>query len=199
MMATILVQIPLAMLSVLQIPEPARDCRLEVLTPQGVEERTLREFDANVRDYIDRRRLARETSWPTMFDAEEGAFGEQLRAAIVATRPQARQGEFFTPAVAEALKDRLVRALLRGTGGVPQRLYEPVPGEAAPEVNKEFPLVLGAVEWPVLFLHLPELPRELGYALWGRDLVLLDVPAALVLDVLPEALPDGAYPGVVYP
>jgi hypothetical protein len=41
-------------------------------------------------------------------------------------------------------------------------------------------------------------PRELGYALWGRALVLVDVDANLVLDVLSDALPEGARPGVMY-
>jgi hypothetical protein len=68
----------------------------------------------------------------------------------------------------------------------------------AESLNSELPYISGSVAWPGLFLELPELPSELGYALWGRDLVLLDVTARLVLDVLPDALPEGAHPGVLY-
>jgi hypothetical protein len=45
---------------------------------------------------------------------------------------------------------------------------------------------------------LPALPPELDYAIWGRDLVLIDIAANLVLDVLRDALPEGAYLGVEY-
>ena len=45
---------------------------------------------------------------------------------------------------------------------------------------------------------LPALPPELDYAVRGRDLVLVDVEANLVIDVLPDALPEGASPGGVY-
>lgn len=200
MIATILVQIPLTVLSVLQIEDPARDCWLEVLTPEAIEERTLRGFDSNVRAYAALHdQLARQLASAATFDGEGSAFGDELRGAMNAARPHAQQGDFFTPALGEIVRARITRALLRGAGGTTQRLYEPVAGEAAPEVNGLFPLVHGTVEWPTLFLHLPKLPGELGYALWGRDLVLIDVPASLVLDVLPEALPDGAHPGVTYP
>lgn len=200
MMVTVLVQIPLAMLPVLQIPDATRDCLLEVLTPEAIEERTLHGFDANVRAYAAlHRELARNVASAATFEGEGSGFGDELRGAMIAARPQAQQGDFFTSTVAEVIRDRISRALLRGVGGTTLRLYEPLAGEAAPEVNGQFPLVRGVVEWPTLFVHLPKLPGELGYALWGRDLVLIDVPASLVLDVLPEALPDGAHPGVVYP
>ena len=201
MIATILVHIPLAVLSILQIEDPARECWLEVLTPEAIEERTLREFDSNVRAYAALRdQLARQLASAAIFDSDEAsAFGDELRHAMIAARPHAQQGDFFTSALAEIVRERINRVLLRGAGGMTRRLYEPVAGEAAPDVNGLFPLVHGTVEWPILFLHLPKLPGELGYALWGRDLVLIDVPASLVLDVLPEALPDGAHPGVTYP
>ena len=200
MFATILVQIPLAMLSVLEIPDATRDCRLEVLTPETLEERTLREFDSAVHAYAELRdRLARQVLATTIVDGEGGTFADELRGAIIAGHPVARRGEFFTPSVTDTIKTRLTHALLGGAGAMPHRLYEPLAGELAPEVNSTFPVVPGPVEWPMLFVQLPRLPSGLGYALWGRDLVLVDLPALLVLDVLPEALPEGARPGVVYP
>ena len=38
--------------------------------------------------------------------------------------------------------------------------------------------------------------EELEYLLWDRDLVLVDVDANLVIDVLREALPERIRPGV---
>jgi hypothetical protein len=39
---------------------------------------------------------------------------------------------------------------------------------------------------------LPALPQGLQYRLVGRDLILLDLDANLVVDILPEALPRPA-------
>ena len=42
---------------------------------------------------------------------------------------------------------------------------------------------------PALLLRLPPLAPELQYRFIGRTLILLDVDANLVVDVLPDALP----------
>ena len=42
---------------------------------------------------------------------------------------------------------------------------------------------------PSLLMALPQLPRELDYRIVGRDLVLHDVNADLVVDIIPNALP----------
>jgi hypothetical protein len=88
--------------------------------------------------------------------------------------------------------------LILGVARTAAPLYEPLPDGPALEVNKPFPAVVGAVHWPELLFELPRLPFELSYALWGRALVLIDVQANLVLDILPDALPEGAHPGVIY-
>jgi hypothetical protein len=43
--------------------------------------------------------------------------------------------------------------------------------------------------WPALLAVLPALPEELEYRFIGRDLVLVDVHADLIVDVLKDALP----------
>jgi hypothetical protein len=49
-------------------------------------------------------------------------------------------------------------------------------------------------DWPLAAVvdRLPELPIELEYRFDGRDLVLLDVEADMVVDVLEDALPSSA-------
>jgi hypothetical protein len=133
-----------------------------------------------------------------MPDDEGEFFGNELSAALVAARPQSRQGEFLSASVGAVLTARIDRALLRGIAVAPARAYEPLPGEPAPVVRGEVPAVAGSVTRPALFAELPALPPHLDFVLWGRDLVLVDRLANLVLDVLPDALPDSAYPGVVY-
>jgi hypothetical protein len=199
MLATILVPIPLIVSSIAHVPIATRDCNLEALTPAVSEARALSDFDARIRAYVAlHRRLVRSTG-VAMPDDEGEFFADDLRAAISAARPQARPGEFFTASVGQVIAARIDRALLRGLPLPSRRLYAPLPGEPGPAVNSRFPFVAGNLAWPALFIQLPELPPELGYAVWGRDLVLVDLAANLVLDVLPDALPEDAYLGVVYP
>lgn len=198
MLASVLVHVPLVLVPLLPLPEPTRDCQLEVLRLSAIEESALAEFDTSVQTYVAlHRRLARWMTPAQLFD-EGGFLGDELRAVIIAARPQARQGGFFTSPVAEVFRARIDFALLHGVASVAARLYTPLPGEAAPAVNEPFPMVPGAVQWPTLVSKLPTLPRELGFAFWGRDLILVDLPANLVVDILPEALPEGAHPGVIY-
>jgi hypothetical protein len=201
MFGLVLVHVPMLLFPLLQLPQPTRDCGLEVLTPQTVEDRAMTEYRASIDAYVKlHRRLARALP-PMPFDDEDLFRGEELRAALLAARPHARQGNVFTPAVVLALRARIDAALLAHPGAPtdPMALgYEPLPGEPPPAINGTFPQVIAAVGWLPLQRALPPLPRELDYALWGRDLVLVDVLANLVVDILPEALPEGARPGDVY-
>jgi hypothetical protein len=199
MLATVLVHMPLAMLPIVQLSEPTRDCRLEVLPPLVIEERLLSDFAAGVQAYAAlARRVVRGIGPALSFNDESRFLDDELRVAILAARPLAHQGDFFTPPVADVFRRRIDRALLLGVARTAAPLYEPLPGEPGPEVNGPFPAVAGAVHWPELLRELPPLPFEVSYALWGRTLVLMDVQANLVLDVLQDALPEGAYPGVIY-
>ena len=42
---------------------------------------------------------------------------------------------------------------------------------------------------PAMLRRLPELPPELEYRFVGRDLVLIDIPGSVVVDVLRDAVP----------
>ena len=150
MLATILIRAPLVLFPLLGVPEPPRDCQLELLTPQALEERTLGEFDRQVMAFVTlHRQVARSLPPAHMFlDDEGGLASDELRESLVAARPLARPGAFFTPAVAELLKRRIDDALLYGVGSSAMPLYEPLPGEPAPTVNQPFPSVLGSVRWP---------------------------------------------------
>ena len=55
-------------------------------------------------------------------------------------------------------------------------------------VNGPFPWNSGNAMWPSILAALPQLPEELEYRLVGADLVLVDIPASLVVDVLADAL-----------
>jgi hypothetical protein len=64
-----------------------------------------------------------------------------------------------------------------GEGDVPQL-----------EVNAPFPWNSGNAMWPSMLVALPQLPEGLEYRFVGADLVLVDVRADLVVDILRGAL-----------
>jgi len=119
----------------------------------------------------------------------------ELAAAIRAERPDAGQGDFFTPALAPVLRSRIAAALSEhgftpddvraqeAEGGVDA-------GTVSLRVNGAFPWAAGTAMFPCLVEALPPLPPELHYRIVGSDLVLVDVHASLIVDILPRALAE---------
>lgn len=116
----------------------------------------------------------------------------KLAAALKAARPLARQGEMFTPAVAEVFRTLIAHALSGlDSEAFLRDLYEgeEVPAGFRPRVHDVYP-DWAIHEFPVVLLdRLPMLPEELEYRLIGHDLVLWDVDADLIVDVLFDAIP----------
>ena len=118
---------------------------------------------------------------------------DALAEAIQAARASAKQGDIFSPSIAADFR-RQIRAVLSREGrrtadlfadGSPDRRRPPVQSI----VNGRFDWALDAVMPPALIEGLPPLPEELQYRFVGRDLMLIDIVAGLVVDVLPRALP----------
>jgi hypothetical protein len=198
MLATIILQLPLAL-----IPAPTPPtCQLEVLTPMALEERALQDFDHRVNQYVRlHRRLERDLPPEHLFgDLEDMPIAvDALHHAMVDARPNAKAGTFFTPGVAQLLTTRLAlaitaagltpaEAMIAMNLGYRQRI-------PPAQVNGRIPPGRHVRVWPALLATLPTLPEELEYRFVGWDLVLVDVHADLILDILEDALPrpDAAY------
>lgn len=115
-----------------------------------------------------------------------------LGAAIRAERAQAEQGEIFDAATAAALRD-VVADALRGVDVelLLVDLYEgcEMPTGYRPEVNRSYP-DWATHQMPIAMLvALPALPAGIQYRLIDHDLLLWDIEADLIIDVLPDALP----------
>lgn len=117
----------------------------------------------------------------------------ELATAIRAERSRAVQGDFFTQALSAELRTAIARSLrehgftaddVRDSTRVDRVDYSRV----ALRVNDTFPWVLGVSMFPCLLEALPALPPELQYRIVGDDLLLVDVHASLVVDVLRSAL-----------
>jgi hypothetical protein len=165
------------------------------ITSQPDDERTLMRYRASVSAYV---QLHRDASAalpsPALCAGPEQIelTRQELAAEIRVLRPNAREGAIFTDEVAGIFRRRLERALADLEMEAAD-VFPPDPGEhAAPrlllDVNGFFPWEAGPPRWRELFWTLPSLPEELEYRLVGGDLVLLDVEARLIVDILVDAI-----------
>lgn len=118
---------------------------------------------------------------------------DAMANAIRAARPDAHQGDFFTPALAAELRLRIYDALTEhGLTSEDIRFAEWLdginPSTARLAVNDAFPWALGSAMFPCVTAALPPLPPELQYRVVGNTLVLIDIHASLIVDLLPHAL-----------
>lgn len=150
------------------------------------------QFTNRVYDYVEtHRRLAAAIEQPLCSDAEElTQQADTLAAAIREARPRAKEGDIFTLAASEMFRARIA-AIVRRTNFDVAAFLERHSGEGEElEVH-----VFGALPWRThlalmpIIRQLPELPPELEYQFVGRHLVLVDVGANIVVDVLRDALP----------
>jgi hypothetical protein len=114
----------------------------------------------------------------------------RLADALRVERAAARMGDVFKPAIASLFKRRLAHAIrrsaLRGEALEPEQA--PL-DESRLEVNDAFPWIAQPGMPPAILATLTPLPPGLEYRFVYRDLVLVDVGANLVVDILENALP----------
>ena len=115
-----------------------------------------------------------------------------LRRAIREARLNARAGDLFNPRAAAAFR-RIVAETAAAHRVDPKDIVrqmraERAPGARSPVVNGRYDWRLGAWMWPALLQALPPLPADLQYRIVDDDLVLIDLRAALVVDILEDAM-----------
>jgi hypothetical protein len=160
----------------------------------------LRHFQEEMAEYavLHGRQLAKVRSREPAHAPESVAAQKALARAIQAKRVKARQGDIFRPEI-EPLFRRLIAEQLEGPDNLAARkaIREGNPGQEEDtvpvevRVNAEYPP--GAARStvpPSLLLTLPSLPTSLQYRFVGRDLLLVDAVAQLIVDFLPAATPD---------
>jgi hypothetical protein len=183
--------------------------------PAGVNEqaRVLKEFTDRCKEYAKLHgKLASELpKLPDKATPEQIAVHEEaLTARIRAARKDARQGDVFTPEASRLLlelvhsefheKDAMrVREAIRQDNPKPdlkdpkmrtKPQPPPPPNQVVLAPNTPYPEAepVSTVP-PELFAKLPELPEPLEYRFVGRNLVLRDRAASLIVDFLPKAIP----------
>ena len=125
---------------------------------------------------------------PEMITAHQQALARKIREA----RPNAKTGDIFTrddPRSVSACDPQCVSGssnLRRARHHQQRKTVKEVPLR----VNGIYPDAVAETTFPSTLLQkLPTLPDELAYRIMGRDLVLVDSKANLVVDLFHEALP----------
>lgn len=164
--------------------------------PAPEETKGFNEFSTNVQQYVKIHNRAekalpklKDTTSPGSIADHQRALADKIRQARGGVRP----GNVFTPDVAaafrQAIKQEFQSSHAKNALATIQQ-GEPVKNLHL-EVNQVYPKALPYTSVPpTLLLKLPKLPNEVAYRIVDRDLVLLDVQANLVVDVLPKALPS---------
>lgn len=116
----------------------------------------------------------------------------ELAQAIREARSGAKHGDIFTPEISQQFVT-VIRGTLQGSkaSNVRKTIRQGEPVASVPlSVNGAYPEHLPVTTVPpTLLLRLPQLPERLAYRIVGRDFVLQDTEARLVIDFIPGALP----------
>jgi predicted phosphodiesterase len=120
--------------------------------------------------------------------ARQNSLADALRTKL---RPNARQGEIFTPPIAAAIKHQLENVFASPQkdlilDDLAEQNTTPSPAPASVAINR----TLKAPQMPPRLIEvLPRLPKQLEYDFVGRTIILRDIDADVVVDYLPDAFP----------
>jgi hypothetical protein len=128
----------------------------------------------------------KETDDAAKLTAREQAIGEAVRKA----RPQAKAGDIFGDEVTARIRDVIRKDWARRSAADRAGLAEDMPPGAVADINATYPSTLPLATFPAsLLAALPPLPEEIEYRFVGRHLILRDVKANIIIDVLRNVLP----------
>ena len=153
--------------------------------------KVLQDYQERIKKYLEIHKKAdvpkmKETKDPAEIKQAQDALANAVRAA----RPNAKQGEIFTPEIAKKLRS-LMHPEVKGPGTkeTRQAIKEDQPAGVPLKVNARYPddQPLPTVP-PNLLASLPKLPEQLEYRVVGTSLILRDVPANLIVDFIPGAI-----------
>jgi hypothetical protein len=194
-MVTLITSIPLVLLPFVSWPAQAT-CTMEPVGATAVEAPILGEFNERVSAYMQIHESIERTVSPRNTYEDPEALDEALSAmqsGIRAKRRDARVGDIFTADVSLVIRRRLDERLAACgltvedvLSFINEERHKHVP---RPSLNKPFPWALGSAMPAPLIPALPPLPDHLQYRFADRDLVLIDIHADLVVDILANALP----------
>lgn len=161
--------------------------------PVNADAQVIQDFQKRIADYRDLHNKVekgdarqKESKDPAEIKARQEALAAKIRAA----RPDARPGDIFTPEVRQLFR-RLMYPEVKGPEGkdTKQAIKDDSPKAVPLKVNAPYPegAPLPTVP-PNLLAALPKLPEDLEYRVVGKDLILHDVDANLIVDFIRNAI-----------
>lgn len=184
--AVVYLALSTSLLAVAGCREPARENSMT----ESVEE-----FTSRVNDYVAlRNRLADSVGAlsENMTQEQIAARATALSQAILLARPDARQGDIFTPRAASVLGALIEQEYSRRPPRV-REVREDAQDELpdfVPKVNQLYPTTYPLATFPPELLPLlPRLPEEVEYRVVNHYLLLRDVESNLIVDFMPRAIP----------
>ena len=151
----------------------------------------VQDFHARLDNYMKLRKPLVAKLKPTNSPAAIVERQRNLAADLRAARPQAAQGDIFTPAISTEFR-RLIALAMQGSGAhrVHQSLKHAEPVRLHLRVNDTYPANVPLQSTPpTLLANLPVLPQQMDYRVIAHDLVLRDAEAGIVVDFIPNAIP----------
>lgn len=126
------------------------------------------------------------TDDPKEISDREKALGQM----IMTLRAGAQPGDIFAPEY-QPYFIKIVQDDIKSRSVADRKaLVEELPTNVKVDVNTVYPTTLPLETFPpVLLRKLPDLPPELEYRIVGRSLILRDVKANLIVDVLRDVVP----------
>jgi hypothetical protein len=161
----------------------------------------IKDFNERVEKYWDLHKKAADAAPPIDKKKDDPnsivAHEQGLSAGIRAARMNAAEGDIFTPGVQKLLVARLRKVLSSSKGSTARDM---ILGEGNPrhpesphkidlKVNGKYPSSAPLSTMPPsMLLALPKLPQGLEYRFVGRNLILFDSKANLIVDIVRNAV-----------
>ena len=185
-----LLRLAIALVAFAALPKAAAQ------TPVNPGSAIVQSFEQRIADYIKLRKTAEGTlpalKKPTESQEKIRRHQHALRKAIMAERPEAREGNIFAPEICAEFRRLVGIAYQADSKHIRDSFASAEPGtrDIRIRINDEYPdnRPLQSMP-PSLLMNLPPLPPDLEYCVVGRTLVLRDVGANLVVDAIPRVIP----------
>jgi hypothetical protein len=160
--------------------------------PRSADAKVVAEFEQRAKQYLDwREKTAGKT--PSSGDSPEKivAGRRELANGVRLARAHAKQGDIISAQVADYFRREIASTLNSPQGKqIRSSLRHSEPTEMRLQINQSYPENVALQSTPpTLLLNLPELPKGLEYRIVGRELVLRDSDANIIVDYVPNALP----------
>jgi hypothetical protein len=157
--------------------------------PVNADSVTIQDFEKRVSGYLQMRKTLESKLPPLKSSPSQGHIAHhehELARLIREARKTAKPGDIFTPEIAAEIRRLIAIAMQPGDGkNIRQSLHSSEPVQLNLNINQSYPSHVPLQSTPPsLLVNLPPLPPDLEYRVIGRDLILLDTKANLIVDIV---------------